>query len=84
MAWRRGDAITPERLRADMHRVRADQQAARQQWAEAIEGERRALEAAESFRAVQARCERIDQECTAALGMLQDEIDELIPRQRKP
>ena len=83
MAWRRGSPITVDRLRGDMRRIRSEQNAARQQHADAVEGERRALEAADAFRAVQRHCELKDEEYTEALGTLQDEINELIPRQRE-
>lgn len=66
-----------------MQQVRAEQEAARQQHADAVEGERRALEAADAFRAVQRHCELKDKECTEALGTLQDEINDLLPRQRE-
>ena len=70
------------RLEADIVRVRFDQVAAQLQLEEAVTAEIRGLALVDGARAVQARCRRMVEEYAQAISSLQDEITELVPKQR--
>ena len=63
--------------------VREQQRCAQVQLEEAVEAELRGLHVVDSARAVQERCRRQVREFADAISSLQDELAELLPRQRE-
>jgi len=80
---RRGTAQVAQ-LQTDMAAVLAEQRALEHALEEYVSGEIRAMALLDGQRAGQQRCRRLIEEKIEAVRSLQDELDLLLPRQRKP